>query len=48
MPLNDYLSDGDKTDLFEPKTSYLSFPCCACKHQDRDERECMGCAHYAM
>lgn len=52
MPLADYLpTRTDLPDQFEPEEAEhgLAFavPCCCCKHRDRTERLCRGCAHFA-
>ena len=52
MPLADYLpTRTDLPDQFEPQEAEpglaFSVPCCCCKHRDRPERLCRGCAHFA-
>ena len=46
--LRDYLPRRDDLpDQFEPdQNDLICFPCAACKHIERPESECKGCAHY--
>lgn len=47
MSLRDWTCDNDN---FEPESAgltRLAFPCCACKHQDKTDRDepCRTCGH---